>query len=63
MRSFVTALFVGSCLALSACAGTETEADYSYEAEAPYADERTVGAEPEGSTHDADRVFMEKQRK
>ena len=61
MKKFVTTLVLGSALALTACAGTDTEADYSYEAQAPYADERTVGAQEEPVK--AERVFESRQRK
>ena len=56
-------LIVGSALGLSACAGTDGEADYSYETQAPYADERTVGAEEEVVAAPAERVFERRQRK
>lgn len=59
---------VGSALALTACAGTEGEADYGYETAAPYADERTVGEEGYKETTKqapgrAERVFNKEQRK
>ncbi len=68
MRKFVTTLLVGSALSLTACAGTETDADYSYETQAPFADERTVGTEEEvvvrtAPPQRAERVFERQQRK
>ncbi|MCB9990512.1 MAG: hypothetical protein H6867_03910 [Rhodospirillales bacterium] len=55
---------VGSALALTACAGTDGSADYGYEAQAPYADERTVGAEEEVvAPRQAERVFETRQMK
>jgi len=64
MRKFFTIALVGTAMALTACAGTDGEADYSYESEAPYADERTVGAEEEiVEPVRAERVFRQQQRK
>jgi uncharacterized lipoprotein YmbA len=60
MKKFMTIMLVGTALALTACSSTEKEADYSYETEAPYADERTVGAE---IVAPAEKVFVAKQRK
>ena len=60
MKKFATIMFVGTALALTACSGTSGESDYSYEQQAPYADERTVGAEESAP---AERVFQARQRK
>lgn len=62
MRKFVTTFLVGAALSLTACAGTDHSADYGYESEAPYADERTVGAEEEAPVR-AERTFERVQRK
>ena len=66
MKKFVTTLLVGSALALGACAAN-SDADYNYETQAPYADERTVGSEeaPVVVTEPrrAERVFESSQRK
>ena len=51
---------VGSALLLTACAA-DGQADYSYESQAPYADERTVG--DTAAPAPAERVFEQKQRK
>ena len=61
MRKFMTIALVGVAMSLSACAGTDGEADYSYESQAPYADERTVGAEEAPAP--AERVFERRQMK
>lgn len=61
MKKLVTTLMVGSALALTACANTNTEADYGYETQAPYADERTVGENEQPAP--AERVFQQRQRK
>ncbi|HIF25731.1 MAG TPA: hypothetical protein EYG18_02700 [Micavibrio sp.] len=66
MKKFVTTMLVGSALTLGACA-SNGEADYNYETQAPYADERTVGSEeaPVVVTEPrrAERVFESSQRK
>lgn len=60
MKKLITILLVGSALSLTACAGTDHNADYGYESQAPYANERTVGAE---EPVQAERVFERSQRK
>lgn len=60
MKKLITTFLVGSVLALSACASTDGQSDYSYETQAPYAGERTVGAQTE---QQAERVFQRSQRK
>lgn len=60
MRKLIATLMVGSALALTACAA-DGQADYSYESQAPYADERTVGSEE--APAQAERVFEQRQRK
>ncbi len=60
MRKLIAILVMGSALGLTACAA-DGSADYSYESQAPYADERTVGEE--GRPAPAERVFESKQRK
>ncbi len=62
MRKFITVFMVGAAMALTACAATDGESDYSYETQAPYADERTVGDEGAESAG-AERVFQRRQRK
>ncbi len=64
MKKFVTTLMVGSAMALAACAPTKTEADFGYETQAPYADERTVGrVQQPAPAPRAERVFETRQRK
>ncbi len=63
MKKLITTLMIGSAMALTACANTTSEADYSYEANAPYASERTVGAKEEAAKPQAERVFESRQRK
>lgn len=63
MRKFIATLVLGSAMALTACAATDGESDYSYETQAPYADERTVGSEEEVVAVKAERVFQKRQRK
>lgn len=62
MNKFIATLMVGAALTLSACAGTDHNADYGYESQAPYADERTVGAEDRPAPQ-PERVFEQRQRK
>lgn len=59
MKKLIATLMIGSALALTACAA-DGSADYSYESQAPYADERTVGAQEAAP---AERVFEQRQRK
>lgn len=61
MKKLITTLMVGSALVLSACASTDTQSDYGYETQAPYASERTVGSQTE--PQQAERVFQQRQRK
>lgn len=61
MKAFIMTLMLGSALALTACAGTDKNADYTYESQAPYASERTVGAEEKPAP--MERTFEHKQRK
>ena len=60
MKKLIATLMIGSALALTACAA-DGSADYSYESQAPYADERTVGNETPAAP--AERVFEQRQRK
>lgn len=62
MKKLIYTLMIGSALALTACASNTKNADYGYESQAPYADERTVGAE-EPAPMKAERVFESRQRK
>ncbi len=61
MKTLATLCMVGSVLALSACAG-DRNADYSYETAAPYASERTVGAE-DSPVVKPERTFESRMRK
>lgn len=54
-------MLVGAVLSLAACAA-DGSADYGYESKAPYADERTVGAET-AQPMQAERTFEQRQRK
>lgn len=54
-------MMFGTALALSACAGTDGSADYGYETQAPYADDRTVGADE--APRQAEQVFEKRQMK
>ena len=60
MNKLFTLILVGSALALSACAQNKG-ADYGYETQAPYADERTEGAMQQPAP--AERVFNNAQQK
>ena len=60
MNKLFTLILVGSALALSACAQNKG-ADYGYEQQAPYADERTEGATQ--AAPQAEKVFNNAQRK
>jgi hypothetical protein len=66
MKKFFTVLLVGSAMSLGACAGNQN-ADYSYEQQAPFAEDRTVGAQEVVVTRPAPRrveqVFEATQRK
>ena len=59
MKKFVTMIAAGALLTVAACANTDSEADYSYESQAPYGDERTVG--DDGAQ--GDMLFERRQRK
>ena len=65
MKKIFTVSMVCVALAASACANTDRNADYTYETQAPYASERTVGDEtvtaaPQSS---GQRMFESRQRK
>lgn len=60
MKKLVTFCVLGAALALSACASQSGDADYGYESQAPYANERTVGNE---SVTTAEPVFRARQQK
>lgn len=60
MKKFLCMAMAGAFFTLSACAdNSNMEADYSYESQAPYGDERTVG----GSEDRGDRLFRSRQLK
>lgn len=61
MKKVALIAVIGSALALTACA-SKGSADYAYENNAPYASERTVGADKAPVTK-ADRVYSSKQAK
>lgn len=75
MKKLMTACVFGSAMALSACVTDSSTVDYSYEKQAPYADERTVGsmgeeevvvvapAKAKVETKTADRMYDDAQRK
>ncbi|PJB72710.1 MAG: hypothetical protein CO093_02295 [Alphaproteobacteria bacterium CG_4_9_14_3_um_filter_47_13] len=63
MKKVIATLLIGSALSLTACANTERSADYGYEQNAPYADERTIGENGKPAPAQADRVFEQRQRK
>jgi hypothetical protein len=52
-------------LAAGACANKQPAADYTYETQAPYAEERTVGEQQQAPVveHQAERNFDRAQRK
>ena len=54
------AVIGAASLTLAACESTQSGADYTYEQQAPFADERTVGAEPVAK---AEPVFKKAQTK
>lgn len=59
MKKVITLCLVGTVLALTACANKmRGDTDYSYENQAPYAKDRTVGGEKP-----ADKVFVQQQHK
>lgn len=60
MKKVITTLMVGAVLSLAACAA-DGNADYGYETNAPYANERTVGDQKQPMQ--AERTFEQKQRK
>ncbi|MCB9987784.1 MAG: hypothetical protein H6868_00455 [Rhodospirillales bacterium] len=63
----MTVCMIGAAMAVSACAANGDDVDYSYERQAPYADERTATSmeapAPVVETHKAERVFESAQRK
>lgn len=61
MKNIVSLAIIGASLALTACSNTGS-ADYSYESQAPYADERTVGS-VETPVKKADTIFQGRQAK
>jgi len=62
MKKFLSlALISASLLSVAACAN-KGSADYGYETKAPYADERTVGADQK-PVKKADKVFKARQAK
>jgi len=61
MKKLMMTMMFGTALALSACAGTDGSADYGYETQAPYADDRTVGADE--APRQAEQVFEKRQMK
>jgi hypothetical protein len=61
MKKFVMISLVGAALSLSACAA-DGQANYTYENEAPYASERTVGTSG-ATTTTADTMYSNRQRK
>lgn len=44
MKKLMTVCVLGAAAALSACASSGSDVDYSYEKNAPYGEERTVGS-------------------
>lgn len=62
MKKLFTVSVIGAAMMLSACASQDSSADYSYESQAPYASERTVGKSTSGTTK-GDAVFKSSQRK
>lgn len=61
MKKFLCMAMAGALLTVSACANnTDAESDYSYETQAPFADERTVGGQ---NVERADTLFRSRQRK
>ena len=71
MKKLMTLCMVGSAMALSACASNGSDVDYSYEQQAPYAEERTASGGPEDVVvvetkkveHKMERTFEKAQRK
>lgn len=65
MKKILTLCLIGGAFALSACAQNTGTADYSYESQAPYAAERTVGTEEIRAvrTKSAETMFNTRQRK
>ncbi len=64
MKKLMTVSMVGAVMALSACASSGEDMDYSYERQAPYADERTASSAPEEAAPvSAERTFEAAQRK
>lgn len=60
MKKVLSLCLLGTALSLSACAGGERNADYSYETAAPYTESRTVGAK---EVKQEPRVFEQRVRK
>lgn len=62
MNKLFTLSLVCGALALSACAQKNADANYGYETQAPYADERTVG-DTGAPAPKAEKVFSASQHK
>jgi hypothetical protein len=63
MKKIYTISLLAVALAAGACANKKS-ADYTYETQAPYADERTVGEQPAPVVnHTPERTFEKAQRK
>ncbi|MFN3826659.1 MAG: hypothetical protein ACK4NR_03435 [Micavibrio sp.] len=60
MKTIASVCLLGTVLALSACAGGNHSADYSYETAAPYTESRTVGSK---EVREEPRVFEQRMRK
>ena len=60
MKKLLTVSVIGAAMMLSACASQDSSADYSYENQAPYASERTVGTS--GATK-GEAIFKSSQSK
>ena len=68
MKKLMTVSMAGVVMALAACASNGDSVDYSYERQAPYADERTASSAPEEvvvveTTKKMERTFEAAQRK